>query len=40
LGKACSFTILPEPNPNIKKAFKVRLWPAIQGEKKEKEKEN
>ncbi len=32
-GNACSLTILTEPNPNIKKAFEVRLWPAIQGEK-------
>ena len=32
-GNACSFTVLPEPDPNIKKAFEVRLWPAIQGEK-------
>ena len=32
-GNACSLTILTEPNPNIKKAFEVRVWPAIQGEK-------
>jgi len=34
-GNARSFTILSEPNSNIKKAFKVRLWPAIKGEKGE-----
>ena len=35
---ACSFTVLPEPDPNIKKAFEVRLRPAITGGGKEKRK--
>ena len=38
-GNACSFTVLPEPDPNIKKAFEVRLWPAITGGEGKKKKE-
>ena len=37
-GNACSFTVLPEPDPNIKKAFEVRLRPAITGGGRKKEK--